>query len=731
MRFLLAVAVAFVAWPAAGADVSFRRDVSAVLARAGCSAGACHGNLNGKGGLRLSLRGEDPAADYLTLTRDQFGRRIDSNDPAASLLLRKAAGQTPHEGGVRFTASSPEYRVLYDWVRAGAADDRADLPGLVRLAVTPPRTVALDGVDRVRLKAVATYADGSVRDVTGLVAVDLSAVGVARVTPVGELVREKAGEVVALVRYLSITAPVRVAFLPDRPAVDLAAFPVAHPVDRLAVKQWTALRLSPADVAADGVFLRRVTLDTTGLTPTADEVRAFAADPSPGKRERVVDELLGRPAFAAYWGQKWADLLRVEEKSLDRKGVQVFHRWIRDHVAADRPLTDLARDVLAGRGSTYESPPANFYRAVREPYARAEAVAQVFLGLRVGCAKCHNHPFDRWTQDDYHAFAAVFARVDYRVVANGRRDNLDKHEFVGEQVVYQVRDKELPHPRGGVAKPRLLGVAAELVPDADRLAGLAAWVADPANPYFARAQANRVWLHLLGRGLVDPADDFRATNPATDPALLDHLAAEFARGGYRLKPLVRHILTSRVYALDSAANDTTAGDDHHFARAVPQPLEAEQLLDAVGRVLDAPVKFPGYPAGTRAGEVPAAPLAPKRSAPDAGLRFLKVFGKPDRLLTCECERTDDPGLVQAFQLMTGDVVQAALRAPDNRIGKLMAAGTADDAILDELYLLAIARAPPTEERAAVLKHVRAGDRRAGWEDVAWGVINAKEFQVRR
>ncbi len=718
--------------PGHAAVPSFRHDVAAVLARAGCSAGACHGNLNGRGGLRLSLRSEDPDADYRTLTRDALGRRISPDDPAASLLLRKAAGQLPHEGGVRFAVDSHEYRVLRDWIAAGARPDPATTPALTKLAVTPDRVVRFGTGGMTRITAAATFADGTARDVTRLACFEPTKVGVVRVLPNGEVVREADGEVVVLVRYLGVTVPVRLAFLPDRPSADLSAFDTSHPIDKLAAAQWAELRIRPADRAGDGVFLRRAMLDACGQTPTADEARVFLADARPDKRARLVDDLLARPAFAAYWAQKWGDLLRNEEKTLDRKGVQGFHRWLKDSLAADRPLTHMARDILAGRGGTYANPPANFYRAVRDPYQRAESVAQVFLGLRVGCAKCHNHPFDAWTQDDYHRFVAAFARIKYRVIDNDKKDKLDKHEFVGDQVVYQAHDGELPHPRGGTARPRFLGSPADVPPDADRLRALADWVAAPANPFFAKAQANRVWFHLLGQGLVDAPDDFRASNPPSNPALLDHLAAEFARGGYKLKPLVRHILTSRVYELSAAADDATAGDDHHFARAIPQPLEAEQLLDAVARVLDVPVKFPGYPAGTRAGEVPASPQPARRSAPDPGLRFLKVFGKPERLVTCECERSEDPGLLQAFQLMTGGLVQEALRAPDNRLGRHLSHGTPPADVLDELYLAALARFPTTAEKKALLAHVAtAPNARAAWEDVAWGLLNAKEFLVRR
>ncbi|HET6573528.1 MAG TPA: DUF1549 and DUF1553 domain-containing protein [Fimbriiglobus sp.] len=729
----LLIALGFASRLNADEPVSFTNDVMAVLSRAGCNAGACHGNFNGKGGFRLSLRGQDPGADFVTLTRDMLARRTDPARPAESLILKKPTGQVPHEGGVRFSDRSTEYAVLRTWIASGCRPDAAGLPRPVKLDVTPTRQVLVDPADRVTLSAVAHFSDGSRRDVTALATFEPTSVGVAAVRPTGEVVREQPGELVVLVRYLDLQVPVRLAFLPARPVPDLSRVPVNNEIDRLVLAQWKELRLAPSGLSADPVFIRRAYLDACGITPTAAEVRGFLADKSPDKRAKLIDKLLNRPEFAAYWAQKWSDLLRNEEKSLDKKGVQVFHRWIKAWIAGDKPLNEFARAILCARGSTYANPPANFYRAVRDPLVRAESVAQVFLGLRVGCAKCHNHPFDRWTQDDYFGFAALFARVDYRVLANDRRDRLDKHEFVGEQVVFTDPGKELKHPHGGDAVPRFLGAATpDLTGRADRLGALADWVADPKNPFFARAQVNRVWYHLLGRGLVDPNDDFRTSNPASNPPLLDHLAAVFADGGYRLKPLVRYVMNSRTYQLASSPNNSNAADEAHFARAIVKPLEAEQLLDALTRVIGAPVKFPGYPEGMRAGEVPAPPQSGRRNVDTMGTRFLKVFGKPDRLLTCECERSEDAGMFQAFQLLTGELVHSLLRDPDNRIGKLIVAGRSDAQMLDEFYLAALARPPSETERVQLLTYVEgAKDRRAAWEDVVWGLVNAKEFLLRR
>jgi hypothetical protein len=721
--------------PARAADVSFERDVQPVLTRAGCNAGACHANLNGKGGFKLSLKGEDPVADLAALTRDMLARRTDPQRPENSLILLKATGQVPHEGGVRFSPNSPEYAVLKAWIAAGCQPEPAGAPKLTRLTVTPANQILVEPADRFTVTATAHFSDGTTRDVTGLAAFEFTAVGVAKISPAGEVARENVGETVLLVRYQSQVEPVRIVFLPDRPVPDMGDLPVNNQIDTLVFAQLKQLRLRPAELAADHVFLRRAYLDALGILPTVAETRAFLADTDPKKRERLIDALLARPEFAEYWAQKWSDLLRNEEKALDRKGVAVFYRWIAAQIAADRPLNLFARDVLSATGSTYANPPANFWRAVRDPLQRAESVAQVFLGVRVGCARCHNHPFDRWTMDDYYGFATLFGRIDYRVLANTRRDDLDKHEFVGEQVVFQNRSGDVTNPRTKrPAVPVFLGAKAPAFgPDADRLTALADWVAAPDNPFFARAQVNRVWLHLMGRGLVDPNDDFRATNPPTNPELLDYLARDFAAHDFRLKHVVKRVMTSRVYQLAATTRDTsTMGDELHHSHAAVRPLEAEQLLDALSQVTGVPVAFRGYPAGLRANQVPAPPQSGRRGVDGMGERFLKVFGKPDRLLTCECERSDDPGLLQAFQLITGELMNAMVRDPDNRVGKLLSAGKGDAEMLEEVYLAALCRTPKEAEAKKLLAFLAAApDRRAAWEDVLWAVLNSKEFLLRR
>ncbi len=714
--------------------VSFRNEVMAVLSRAGCNMGACHGNQNGKNGFKLSLRGEDPAFDLAALTRDTLGRRTDRLLPEQSLVLLKATAAVPHEGGKRFDVGSLEYRLLRDWIAGGLRPDPPGGPVLRRLDVTPREQVLVEPADRVPLRVRAVFSDGSARDVTRLAVFEPSNLTVA-VGRDGVARKQDTGEAAVLVRYLDRQATAQLAFVPARPGFAWQDVPENNYIDHHIFAKLRRLRMRPSPLCSDSVFLRRAYLDCIGVLPTADETRRFLADPRSDKRARLIDELLGRPEFADFWALKWSDLLRNEEKVLDRKGVRRFHDWIRQSIAEGKPLNEFARELIAGRGSTYERPAANYYRALRDPQARAEATAQVFLGVRLQCARCHNHPFERWTQNDYHSLAAFFCRVQYRIVENNRRDKLDKHEFAGEQIVWMAREGEVTHPRTGeVLKPHFLGADTPAFgPTDDRLQALADWVARPDNPFFARAQANRVWSHLLGRGIVDPIEDFRDSNPPANGPLLDALAKDFAEHRFDLRHLVRTILCSRTYQLAAIPNDTNRDDEANFSHAIIRPLQAEQLLDAVAQVTGARPHFNGFPAGLRAAQLPGvgADRPRKQPASDAE-KFLATFGKPVRSLSCECERSDDTTLAQAFQLITGRLLNGMLSEPDNRIGRLLASGKPLPDVIDELYLTALCRpTAPQERRRAVELVEKAKDRRAALEDLVWGLVNAKEFLLRR
>ena len=736
----LALAGATSLLPAARAAdrVSFRNEVQPILSKAGCNQGTCHGNANGKGGFKLSLRGEDADYDFGILTREVFARRANPLDPERSLLLLKPTMQVAHEGGLRFATNSPEHEVIRRWITAGLPADLPGAPKLARLEVTPLERILVEPEREAQIRARAVFSDGSERDVSAVAVYEPSSPA-ATVTREGLVRQDKPGEVTVIVRFLGEQVPVRLAFVPARPGFAWSNPPRNNFIDDHVFAKLRQLRIAPSGLSSDTVFLRRAHLDLIGLPPTADEAKAFHADHRRDKRARLVGALLERPEFADFWALKWADLLRVEEKSLDRKGVQNFHHWIRQSIAENKPVDQFVREVIAARGSTYADPAGNYLRALRDPVSRAEATAQVFLGSRLQCAQCHNHPFDRWTQDDYFGWTGLFSRVQYRVLENNKRDRLDSHEFIGEQMVVMARDGAVKNPRTGRdAAPAFLGATTQpetrnAKPETDYMVSLAAWLTSADNPRFAKAQVNRIWFHLMGRGLVDPVDDFRPTNPASHPALLDALAAEFVKGKFDQRRLIRLLTGSRAYQLASETNDTNADDEVNYSHAVPRRLGAEALLDSQHLALGVPAKFSGYPDGLRASQLPGVTTAQRRLRRDSvDDNFLRVFGKPMRLLTCECERSGGTTLSQAFQFISGPGINALLTAPDNRLGALLAANRSPGELLDELYWTALSRAPSDRELAAGVAHVeRSKDRRAALEDLAWGLLNAKEFVMRQ
>ena len=787
------------------ADVSFQNDVMAVLSKAGCNLGTCHGNARGKGGFQISLRGQDPTSDFAVLTRDWSSRRVNVSEPDLSLMLLKPTQQIAHEGGKRFEMDSAEYRVLRAWIAAGMPFDQADAPKLTKLVVTPreaflvqanpntgthlntgepgavrPRTLPRDSGIRgltapgspqvhsggeseawqLQLTVTAEFSDGTTRDVTKQAVYEL-AQPIADVSHDGLVVGRSVGETTVLVRYLNQQVGVRVAFIPERPDFVKSQLEPANFIDELVFAKLDQLRINPSDVSDDATFARRVHLDLLGLLPTADEARAFVADRAVDKRARLIDALLERPEFADWWALKWSDLLRIEEKTLDRKGVENFHGWLRDCFATNKPLDQMIREIVAGRGSTYEVPPANFYRALRTPFERSEAVGQLFLGVRLQCSKCHNHPFDRWTQDDYYSWGSVFSNIDNKIIENRRRDDNDKHEFDGEQIVFLSTDDKLrsqaKDPRTEkVRAAKFLGDKGRIDRALDPLDELAAWLTDPSHDRFVQMLANRTWQQVMGRGIVDPVDDFRATNPAANPALLNRLANEL-RGGrsltqgdrtdqsdptdptrasrlpFDLRHLLRVILNSQTYQLSSEPNDTNREDEANFSRSLARRISAEQLLDTVSQVCDVPLEFGGYPRGPRAAQLPGVGVTRRRDAgPSDADRFLKAFGKPPRLQSCDCERSEETTLGQTFQLVSGSLVNRMLAANGNRLDDLLNSKRSSSAILTELFWTMLTRAPTDEElRDTTAFLEKSAQRRAALEDITWGLLNSHEFLLRR
>lgn len=685
----------------------FVTDVIPVLTKTGCNMGACHGAGSGKGGFKLSLRGYDPDADYEVITRGSRARRISPSQPDNSLLLRKPTMGVAHRGGLRFKVGSPEYRLLRDWIVGGMPGPQPTEPKVTRLEVVPPvRTLALGQTQRFLVRAY--YSDKTQRDVTGQAVFAASEETVASVTPDGEAKATGFGEGAVLVRYQSLVATARVIspFASPRP------LPAAAPdkIDLLVNQKLAGLGLEPSPRSTDTDFLRRVTLDVIGLLPTSDAVRKFLADRDPKKREKLIDALLARPEYVDYWTQRWGDILRSSRDKVSEKGMYAYNNYIRQSVAENKPWNKFAHDLLVAQGSGFEKGEANFYRTAGTPGEFAEATSQIFLGVRIQCAKCHNHPYDRWTQDQYYQMAAFFSRVKSK---NGDR--------ASERVVYISDSGEVTHPK---TKKEVAPVTLDATPvpadfQGDRRQALADWITSEKNPFFSRILVNRVWRHFMGRGLVEPVDDLRLTNPPSNAPLFDWLAQDFARNGYDVKRLMRTIMLSQAYQRSAEPTKANARDTRFYSHFLFKRLGAEQLLDAIASATGVSEKFGGFPMGTRATQLP-----------DAGVPsyFLDLFGRPARNVTCECERIDEPNLGQILHLMNNAGLNGRISDKNGRVATLLAAKLPDTKLVEELYLASVSRLPDKEEsRKAAAALTTAKSRPQTAEDLLWVLMNSKEF----
>jgi hypothetical protein len=702
--------------------VSFRRDVIAALNVGGCNSGACHGTPTGKAGFRLSLRGFDPAVDFLQLTRDVFGRRTTGLDPDASLILQKALGRVPHEGGQRFHADSRPAQMIHTWLAEGRRDDPKDLPALLTTQILPGPRLLRQPARWQQLAVLARFTDGSVQDVTRQTVFTSSDENVASVDANGLVEFRQSGEVAILCRYLMELQPVRLTYLEPREGFAWSNPLENNYVDHHVFAKLKLLSIPPSDLCSDAEFLRRAYLDLCGILPTPNEVTAFLASADKDKRAKMIDTLLNRPEYADFWTMKWLDVLRSQRKTIEPKGVYVYQQWLRDQIAENVPFDQVVRELLTASGSTFANPPANYYRVTKDPQNLAESTAQLFFGIRMQCAKCHNHPFERWTQDDYYSLAAFFARVKLKKDPAQPGDPNNRQS--GAEVVYEDRAGEVVQPRTGKTMvPRVMGLTAPtLAPGKERRDVLAEMVTSPSNPYFARSIVNRIWFHLNGRGIVDPVDDFRDSNPSANDDLLDALTHDFVAHHFDVRYLIRVIMASRTYQLSADTNALNKNDAKYFSHAVTKLLTAEQMLDALCLATDVPEKFKGMPDGTRAAQLPDG---------EFNHAFLKTFGQPARELACECEREADSNLAQALQLINGPTVNEKLRKTDNRVGKALARKLSDMDTLNELYLATLSRPAAADEAKPLLEHVlQAKDKRKAWEDVHWALINSKEFLFR-
>lgn len=682
--------------------VSFVRDVAPAMSKLGCNAGTCHGAASGKNGFKLSLRGYDPLFDYLALTDDQAGRRFNRAAPDQSLMLLKPSGGVPHVGGVLMHRGEPYYELLRAWIAAGVKLD-LDVPRVESIELLPQNpTLDLPG-SRQQFVVLAHYQDGSVRDVTAEAFLESSQTEKLTVDRHGLATAVRRGEAAILARYEGAYAATPVIIMGDRSGFVWQDVPTHNFIDELVYQKLQAVKVLPSSLCSDADFIRRVYLDLTGVPPEPEEVRAFLDDPRDTltKRNELIDRLVGGPAFVEHWTNKWADLLQVNRKFLGDEGAWAFRNWIRHAVASNMPYDQFVYSILTASGSNLENPPASYYKVLRSPGDVMENTTQLFLAVRFNCNKCHDHPFERWTQDQYYHLAAYFAQV-------GRKpDPLYAGRTVGGtnveaplplvEVVYDQASGEVMHERTGkTAEPAFPYAHAGQIPQhASRREQLARWITAPQNPYFAKSYVNRLWGYLLGVGIIEPLDDIRAGNPPTNPALLDRLTQEFISSGFDVQHMFRLICKSRTYQHSLETNEWNADDELNYSHALARRLPAETLYNAIHRATGARLRLPGVPEGFLATQLPDSDV-PLRDS------FLNLFGKPPRESACECERSSGVMLGQALNLVNGPTIAEAIADPTNRLARLAAEVKDDRRLIEEVFLAILSRLPTADEVEASL-----------------------------
>jgi len=692
---------------------SFANDVEPILMKAGCNAGSCHGSAQGKNGFRVSLFGFDPGMDYINLTRDNRGRRMNTGSPNDSLMLLKATGGVVHDGGERFTKDTQLYNTLHRWIAEGAQNDPAPPPSLTGVEILPKSAVLEGNGSQQRFVVRGLYSDGSDRDVTSLAVMSSSddqTCGFDIASAVATAGDQGEGYIMA--RFGSFAVVSKVIVIPQGLTMEWPADAVAaNYIDEEIFNKLKKLRIPPTTRTSDEIFVRRLYMDILGALPSADETRAFLADAAPDKRAKLIDTLLERPEFSEIWAMKWADLLRVQTAAniIDRKALHRYNDWLRQAVMQNKPMDELVRELLTSQGGNFTSPAVNFYAAEADPLLMAENVAQVFMGIQIKCAACHNHPFERWTQDDYYSFSAFFAQV-------GKKGSSDPRE----SIIFDRRSGEVNHLKDGrPMAPKYLGGDTPDCTGKDRRAVLADWLTAPENPWFAKSIANRVWQHYFGRGITDPPDDVRVTNPPSHPELEDAMAKRLIDVKYDLRAIVRDICNSYTYQMITQPRDPNIRDKRNFAAQSVRRLGAEQLLDAIANVTASKVKFPGLPMGAQAVEV---------ADGNSGNYFLGLFGRPARSTVCTCERRAEPTLAQVLHLINGDTMTTALNTAGGRLEKLASSELTPTQMAEDIWLAAYSRTPTADEQAYVENYITtAVDKKLAIEDVMWSVLNSKEF----
>ena len=710
---------------------SFRNHVEPVLAKQGCNSGACHGALAGKGGFKLSLHGYDPERDYFNLVELQRGRRVEPAEPAASLMLTKPTMAVPHKGGLRLKTDSWQYKIVSEWIAQGVARPSENDVRLARLEILP-ELVNLKTASSQPLLVRAHYSDGRIEDVTQLAKFTSSNEAVATVATDGLTTVVGPGEGAVTAWFSSQIVIARIV-VPWEHTLDQTVFASAarrNFIDDTVLAQLQRLNLKPSPRCSDEVFIRRVFLDTIGTLPTSSEVREFLADESADKRDRVIESLLRRPEFIDFWTYRWSDVLLLNGTTVNPVAINAFYKWIHERVEQDVPWDQFVREIVASRGSNIEHGATNFYAIHQLPEDMAETVSQAFLGLSIGCAKCHNHPLEKWTNDQYYAFANLFSRVRAKGWGGDARSG------DGIRTLVTVSSGELVQPKTGKPQPPTPLDAEPLGFDApgDRREYAAAWLTSPENKLFARSITNRIWKNFFGVGLVEQVDDMRTSNPASNEEMLAAASDYLVQQKFDLKALMRAILQSETYQRSSETLSENAGDQRQYSRYFPRRMMAEVLLDAVSQVTDVPTNFnkivflgsdvkdtKDYPKGTRAIQLH-----------DSAVQsyFLQTFGRNQRRITCECERSDEPSLIQVLNISNGDTINGKLAAADNRLTRWLTEASSDEELLNEVFLTCVARVPSEAETAEILSllgSAKPEDRRELLEDLVWSILSSREF----
>lgn len=693
--------------------VSFNLDVMPVFMRDNCNTGSCHGAARGQDGFRLSLFGFDPKGDHFRLTQELSGRRINLSVPEESLLITKSINSVPHTGGKRMEADSPNYRTLVEWITNGTPyDDEKTLPTVTSVDIFP-KTVVLEGEgSQLQFTVRATYSDGHNRDITPLAVFISNNDPTAKVSKDGLVTAAKRGEAFVMARYDTFTVGSQVIVIPDALQYEKPKLAEHNYIDALVHDKLHRLRILPSEVCDDATFIRRVFLDVVGLLPTEEESAKFFADASPDKRTKLIDDLLSRKEFTEMWVMKWAELLQIRTNPTNQvsyKATLLYYNWLKERISSNVPFNKIVQELLASNGGTFTNPATNYFQIERDTLKVSENVAQVFMGMRLQCAQCHNHPFDRWTMNDYYGFASFFSQI-------GRKQAEDPRETV----VFNAGGGEVNHiVTKAPQKPKFLGAEEPDLTGKDRRAALVEWMASPRNPYFATNLSNIIWAHFFGVGIIDPVDDVRISNPASNPELLASLGSKLTEYNYDFKKLVRDICSSRTYQLTSRVNDSNADDEKNFSHALIRRQRAEVMLDTISQVTETKNKFQGLPLGARAVQI---------ADGNVSTYFLRTFGRAERATVCSCEVKMDPNLGQALHLLNGDVTQSRI-AEGQTVKKLLTAGKAPLDVLDALYLRSFARKPTAGEIKPVSDALAAtpDDAQAILEDVFWALLNSKEY----